>query len=413
MTRKGLLLTLCLTLSMLLVASVVSAQTRISFWHGYNEIETQALEERVLPLFHAQYPNIEVTAVRMGYDDLRDRIVTTSLSDAGPDVARLDIIWTPGFAASGLLEPLGGYEGFDAIKDELYPGPLSTNQYQGEYYGLPLTTNTQVYVYNNTLFEQAALTAPRTFSEFYDVSRRLTRVEADRTTRYGYDTGGPWNWTLLPWIWSNGGDLTDPAITTASGYLDGSGTVGMLDMLNEWHQAGILAPNIAGEGFDGWGSFVNGVAAARQDGPWFATWLEEHHPEMDVGYSLMPAASGQTSTSVVGGENIVIGRGSRDKDAAWTFVRFMLSYDAQSIMATTGQIPVIRSATMIPEFMDSPYYPVYLEQLLTAKARTPHPRYADMENVVQDAYQRILRGETGAFGALSEATRLVNEMLVP
>ena len=93
------------------------------------------------------------------------------------------------------------------------------------------------------------------------MSKLLTRQEGGEVNRWGYDIGGPWAWHLLPWIWSNGGDVTDAAITTASGYLDGSAT---------WRPRAdrrvgdgrLFAPNIFQQGFDSWGSFVNGQLAA-------------------------------------------------------------------------------------------------------------------------------------------------------
>lgn len=223
--------------------------------------------------------------------------------------------------------------------------------------------------------------------------------------------GGPWAWTLLGWIWSNGGDITDPQITTASGYLDSPQTVGALDAISEWAMEGILAPNILGEGFDQWGSFVRGIVPARQDGPWFARWLDDENPDFDAGFALMPHGPDGQSTSIVGGENIVMTRGSRNKDAAWAFMRFMLSEEAQGILAATGQIPVLRSAISLPEFQGSDYYPVYLEQLLTAKARTPHPRYNEIESIIQDAFWKAITGETSAHVALTEAARLVDQLL--
>lgn len=398
-------------LLVLVLAQTASAQVTISFWHGYSELETQVLVEQVIPAFEAQHPNIKVEAIRLGYDELRDKVVTTAAAGGGPDVMRLDIIWTPGFAASGLLEPLDRYEGFQELLSEVYPGPLSTNYYAGAYYGLPLTTNTQIYVYNEEIFEQAGVAAPRTFDEFEQVSRLLTRQEGGETQRWGYDIGGPWAWHLLPWIWSNGGDVTDPDITTASGYLDGPGTIGALERITEWAMAGFLAPNIFQQGFDSWGSFVNGQLAARQDGPWFPRWIEENYPGMRVGYALIPAGAGGESISVVGGENIAMASGSAHKAEAWTFVKFMLSEEAQSMMAAIGQIPVIRSAIYIPEFQESKYYPVYLEQIATARARTPHPNYSQIEQVIQAAFWQAISGEASPRAALEDAARQVNALL--
>lgn len=408
---KSMWLVVLMGLLLAAFTGTAGAQVTISFWHGYSELETQVLVERVLPVFEAKHPNIKVEAVRLGYDELRDKVVTTAAAGGGPDVMRLDIIWTPGFAASGLLEPLDQYEGFQELLAEVYPGPLSTNYYAGSYYGLPLTTNTQIYIYNEELFAQAGVAPPKTFDEFEQVSKVLTRQEGGETTRWGYDMGGPWAWFLLPWIWSNGGDVTDPEMTTASGYLDSPRTIAALERITEWAMSGILAPNIFQQGFDAWGSFVNGLVAARQDGPWFPRWLEENYPGFKVGFTLMPAGEGGQSISVVGGENIAIARGSAHKQEAWTFVRFMLSEEAQSIMATVGQIPVIRSAISIPEFRESKYYPVYLQQVATAKARTPHPNYNQIEQVIQAAFWQAISGEASPRAALEDAARQVNALL--
>jgi len=397
---------------LLAFAGAAGAQTVVSFWHTYSEEETAFLEGVLIPQFEAANPGVRVESVRIDYGEFRARLVSASAAGAGPDVARIDIIWSPELAAAGLLEPLSRYPGFDALLASVYPGPLSTNFYRGEYYGLPLTTNTQVYIYNEQIFQEMGIAAPRTTSEFEDVTRRLTRREADAVLRYGYDMGGPWNWYLLPWIWSNGGALTDPAITTARGYLDGEATVAIVERIADWANEGILAPNMLLQGFDSWGSFVNGALAARQDGPWFANWLEANHPNVDAGYALMPHEAGLDSISVVGGENIALLRSSGQKEAAWTFARFMLSAETQAQFAAVGQIPVVMSAASADVLAGSKYYPVYLEQLLTAQARTPHPGYQRLEEIAQDAFVKAITGQVTPRAALEEAARLIDEAVL-
>lgn len=412
MRQSAKLTALLLIGALALFASAAGAQSTVSFWHTYSEEETAFLEGTLIPQFEAANPGIRVESVRIDYGEFRARLVAASAAGSGPDVARIDLIWSPELAAAGLLEPLSGYPGFDALLGEVYPGPLSTNFYGGEYYGLPLTTNTQVYIYNAQVFQEMGVTVPETTTEFEEVTRRLTRRDAQGVTRYGYDMGGPWNWHLLPWIWSNGGALTDPAITTARGYLDGQATVDIIERIAAWANEGILAPNMLGQGFDGWGSFVNGVAAARQDGPWFANWIEGNHPNVDVGYALIPHEVGVDSISVVGGENIALLRTSGDKEAAWTFTRFMLSADTQAQFAQVGQIPVVMSAASADVFARSNYYPVYLEQLLTAQARTPHPGYQRLEEIVQSAFAKAIDGSMTPRSALEEAARLVDESVL-
>src|SRR5690606_26342876 len=115
--------------------------------------------------------------------------------------------------------------------------------------------------------------------------------------------------------------------------------------------------------------------------------------------------------SIVGGEDVVMFEDTRNEDAAWTFLQFLLSPWAQSTMATTGQIPVIASALEDPYIVEHPYYGIYLEQLQTAKPRTPHPAYSRIEVAIQDAVQRVLLGEMNAREALDQAAAQVDELL--
>jgi multiple sugar transport system substrate-binding protein len=52
-----------------------------------------------------------------------------------------------------------------------------------------------------------------------------------------------------------------------------------------------------------------------------------------------------------------------------------------------------------------------LQQLETAKARTPHPAWSQMEEVLTDASQLILRGEASPQEALDEAAAEIDALL--
>ena len=72
----------------------------------------------------------------------------------------------------------------------------------------------------------------------------------------------------------------------------------------------------------------------------------------------------------MGGENIVMTSGSRHKDAAWAFMKFMLSEKPRAFSQLPAKLgPALgHLPTGIPRQRLLPGLP---EQLLTAKARTP------------------------------------------
>ena len=88
---------------------------------------------------------------------------------------------------------------------------------------------------------------------------------------------------------------------------------------------------------------------------------------------------------------------------------YLLSPDAQKMMAAVGQMPVL--TTLIGDSSLPPYFAVFQEQLKTAQARVPHPRWSDMDNAINNAYQRILRGDQTVQVALDQAATEINALI--
>ncbi len=383
----------------------------IQFWHTYNETspESEMLVNTLIPMFEAEHPNIKVESVPFPYGEFRQTMLTSLAGGEGPDLARLDIIWSPEFAQLGVLSALDEtMPDFQELADRVFPGPLSTNAYDGHYWGLPLDTNTRVFMYNKTLFDAAGITAPpATIDELKAMCEPFKALGDDK---YLFSDGGTYGWAVLPWIWSFGGDITDPEITTATGYLNSEKTVAAYEFLADMVDSGCFSPSYLGGGMDTGTGYFTDVFGSMLDGPWMYPIAEAQYPDFQIQASLMPAGEGG-SISVVGGENIVLFSGSKHPEEAMEFLRFTQSDEYQLAMSQVGQLTVIPALLEDPYFKDHPYYGTFLEQLATAKARTPHPAWSQMEEVLTDAGQLILRGEVSAQEALDAAAEEIDALL--
>lgn len=418
--RLAALLALPVAMSLGL-GSVVSAQDAavepdesvtgtVVFWNGYgadgDEITT--FRNEVLPAFQEAYPNVTVETQEIPYDDLRQKLVAGIAGGVLPDVLRADIIWVPEFAAQGALLALDEeMPDFADIAATVFPGPLSTNVYQGKHYGLPLDTNTRIIFSNDTVLEAAGITAqPTTIEEFE--TALATIKEKSGPDVFGYAEGGTGGWNVLPWIWSFGGAVTDPEMTTASGFLNGEGTVAAVTKLKEWLDAGYLSPSILGGGTATSDQFGNGQAAMILEGPWMPSIFKNQFPDLAFSYTPVPAGPGG-SASVVGGEDIVVFSTTQNKDAALAFVRHMLSEESQLAMGKVGQMPVLSSLVGSADLPD--YYPTFMEQLKTGQARTPVPQWPAIDTAINDAVLKALRGDMDVQAALDEAAATVDGLL--
>lgn len=381
----------------------------VTFWNGYaadgDEIKT--FTDVVLPAFNKLYPNVTVNHQEIPYDDLRQKLVTGLAGGTLPDVLRADIIWVPEFADQGALLALDeAMPDFADLTATMYEGPVSTNKWGDRYYGLPLDTNTRVLFYNTGMFEEAGVTAaPATIQE---LEAAMTKVKALGADRFGYAEGGTGPWSVLPWIWSFGGGITDDAVTKATGTLNGEGTVTAVTKLQEWLEQGYLSPSILGGGLATSEQFGNDQAAMILEGPWMPGIFKNQFPELAYDYATVPAGPGGTA-SVVGGEDIVVFKSTQNKEAALAFTRFMVSEEAQLAMGKIGQMPVLQSLAGNAELPD--YYPMFQEQLKTAKARTPVPSWPKIDEAVSNAILKALRGEATVQASLDEAATQVDALL--
>lgn len=379
----------------------------LQYWHTHSDPEAAQLD-KVIANFEAANPGITVEPTRYAYNDFKTALLTAMSGGDVPDVVRLDIAWVSEFAYQEGLVQLDGYlPDFDTISAGTFPGPLSTNYWNGHYYGLPLDTNTQVLLWNKPIFEAANITTPpATMEEFAQVACDLSDAA---NNKWGYAQGGTYFWAPAPVFYSMGGKIVDEGITTATGFINGPESVAAFTMLKDLYDKGCLSPNLLGGGIATDAGHAEGTYAMIIDGPWMVDIYKSNYPDFEVNFAPIPTGPDGTNSSVVGGEDVVIMEGTQNPEAAMAWMTFLLSEEAQKMMAEVGQMPVLTSLVGDPAM--PAYFGVFQEQLKTAQARVPHPSWSEMDNAINNAYQRILRGEQTVQEALDQAATEIDALI--
>lgn len=371
----ALLLVLTMALSAFSAACAQEPVT-ITFWHTYGDAETPVIDEVIIPMFEAANPDIKVEAVRQS-GDFNQMLVTALGTGVVPDVARVDITKTSAYAKLGGIVAMDEIEGFDALKDAVLEAPLSTNLWNGHYYGLPLNTNCKAAVVNlNVLKELGFDEPPATMEEF------VAACKEKAPGQYKLNVSGLGDWDLYPYFWLFGGKLTDEGFTTASGYLDSAESVAAINTMLELHEDGVFTIRDVDGTPDAWDG-INSEYAMFFEGPW-----APFNEEAGIVPALIPTWNGK-SASVVGGENIVIFSGSQKQDAAFRFVTFMLSEEVQLELLKVGVIPTLKSCVGSEAVQADPKWSVYMKQLESAQSRIPTPQASTVEQLWQDAMTEI------------------------
>ena len=401
--RKMFSVLIVLVVTMSLVSSVF-AETELKFWHTYSDGEEKVFLEQVLPIFEAANPDIKVNAIRMPYEGLNQQIITAVAGEVAPDLVRMDITWVAQFAKLGALISVDQMEGFDAILADALPGPMATTIYKDEHYGIPMNTNTTTGVFNLERLKELGFDAPpATLDELLAAADR-----ADPSNeKWLFAVQGSFSWAMLPFIWTLGGSITDDTFTISTGYLNSEATVKAVETIKSWLDQGIISSCVLGEEPGTWGGIEAGNYAMVIEGPWFYS-VGEAKPNFPS--STIPSVDGR-SISIVGGENLVMLKGTKHQEKAWEFMKYMLSPEAQLPMVNAGMIPTMASNLNKVDTSESPWMDAYLEQLKTAAPRTPSAEWPSIEEILNTTFESILRGTISAQDGLNTAAAQIDELL--
>jgi multiple sugar transport system substrate-binding protein len=394
-------------------AGSASAPVTLTFWgtygNGGNKAQTDVLSQTIIPAFEKLHPNIKINYVDVPYDSLLQKLTTGAAGGQLPDLVRSDITWVPKFASLGVFAQLDGkMPNFAALSAGTYPGSLSTNKWQGHYYGLPLDTNTRVLITNPKALSSVGISAPP--ATFADLQTDASKLAAKKIPVFA--DSGLQGWNILPWIWSGGGDIANPTLTSADGFLNGPQSVAAIQMLVNLYKEGAI-PNLlignkgAVQTQDG---LPKGVYADILDGPWMAAIWQAQYASFQPTYSPVPAGPGG-SVSVVGGEDIVMTSSSKNQAADEEFLAFTQTATYQLSMAKTGQMSVV-SALDAQEAAASPALAPYIKQLATAKSRPAVPDEPQIDTALQDDLTPAFQGKVTVQAALDKAAKDIDPLLV-
>lgn len=373
----------------------------ITFWHTYGDSEEAQFLNVVMPLWEAAHPNIKVEAVRQDSSQYHQMIVTSFGTGMSPDVARVDIANVAAYAAQGGLTALSGFADFADISADYLEAPLSTNLYQGKYYGLPLDTNCKAAVVNqNVLAELGFSQVPATMEELIEAAKNRGA--------YSINVSGVGDWDMYPYFWLFGGTLTDDGFTRATGYLDSDASIAAFQKLIELHDQKIFTIRDVDGTVDAWDG-INSEYAMFFEGPWYFGSYEDSAAKGIVA-STIPTYEGR-STSVVGGEDIVVFATSKHQEAAYEFAKFMTTQEVQLALLEAGQLPILKSLVENSAVQSNPVWSVYMEQMESAKARIPSPNNSTIQEIWSEMVTSIFVEGTDVAEALHDAAVRIDEQL--
>ena len=293
-----------------------------------------------------------------------------------PDMVIIDNPDMPSMIKLGLFENITDRVQDWNLDEEYYSSIISTVNYEGQYYGIPLNCNSTALIYNKEMLEKADLTPPETWEDFEEAARKLTTEEHCGFTMCGME-GEQGAFQILSWILADGGDTAD---------IKGRAWTDTFDFFGELLKEGSMSESCINlTQTDVARKFVQGETAMMQNGPWVFPMLDE----AGIDYEITSIPGINLNAAVLGGENIAVMKG-KNTNGSLEFLDFCMNgEELLDFCEASSVLPAkISAAEKLAE--QNPKMKVFVEQMEHAVTRTSVPQWEQAAQGLTDEMYRIV-----------------------
>jgi multiple sugar transport system substrate-binding protein len=377
--------------------SIGPASITFSAWGAPEEL---TVWKQIVADFEAAYPNIKVNVEVSDWDSYWDKLKTQLAANTPPDIFAMDAPLYLDYKSRGVLLNLQPYIDKDPnmLKD-VYPQTLEAYKTPDGYYGLPRDFQTIVLFYNKDMFDAAGVaypTAEWTWNDLQIAAKSLTKdINGDgKIDQYGFIFD---QWDMEPgWseaLWSYGGDIISADHTKT---LIGEPAARQAwQLLHDMVFVDKSVPDANTISQYGGDLFQAKVAAMTPIGHWAVPGYNTGGFKYDV--APMPKGPAGRATSV-NSAGFVVAKASKQAEAAFAFIKFVLSQAGQTRLAELGfACPVLKTVAESPVFLQQKgstlNQKVFLDSLAFAHIKPVFKGYDEWASTVGDGMGAVWRGE--------------------
>lgn len=330
---------------------------RFASWDTADDVDAQ---QKMVDKFNEEHPDIQVVLEAYG-SDFDTKISASMGSGDAPDVMYM---WNYPAYHDG-LEPLDSYiekEGED-YKKNFYSTLWNYNSYDGQIYGLPVGFTTHCVYYNKDLFEKAGVEEPKDGWTWEDLEEKAKKInEATGVKGFSFSMKpDPYDYEM--YLWSNGTAYCDKD-GKMEGYVDSDKALETYKMFQDMEKDGyaVATEKSGGDEFQAGqtGMFVYGAWAVKK-------YTEEG---VNFGLAKLPSFGSEKSASILSSSGVAIAKSSKNKEAAWEFVKFWTSEESNKTRIGT-EFPVLMSVVESEKILEKPEYAPFYAMLDQSGEYTP------------------------------------------
>jgi ABC-type glycerol-3-phosphate transport system substrate-binding protein len=347
--------------------------------------EGQALTIREISEEFYKDTGIKVRCDAMSWGDAHSKYLTSIAGGVAPDIGTIGLTWGAEFGDLGSMVDLR--EAYPAeiasMKESVFKGLWDSIEHNEKIYGIPFDMTEYVVYYRNDIVSKP----PQTWDEMRNLLTDLAKS----------GKGMLFDWGSLSWIgyspflWQAGGDYYSKDYGEVT--IDSPQAVSAMIFFTELYKKyNVPKTKIPLEQGMRTGDFPIAIS-----GNWEIDSLRLLAPEISGKWSIatLPQGPNGKKTAFIGGRIMGIFSQSKHKDAAWKFLKYLFSQEAQTKLYEAA---LANQDTYLPPSiktwdglkMDVRFKSVLIEQANDAKGPPPVANWDSAAKYVDEAIQKIV-----------------------
>ncbi|GGJ32286.1 ABC transporter substrate-binding protein [Deinococcus roseus] len=419
--------------------SSASAATTVDYWL-WDSSQLPAYQQCAKD-FQKLNPDINIKISQKGWNDYWTGITTGFVAGTAPDVFTNHLSKYPEFALNGQIVDVSPWIKRDNVKTDIYlEGLYSLWGRDGKQYGLPKDWDTVAIIYNKDMLKKAGISEktlsslkwnPRDGGTFEKLIAQLSldqngnnglsrSFDKTKVKQYGFVSPfdpNPYGQTGWSWLAASNGFKYNDGLYATKYYYDDPRLAETIQWLTDLSlKKGLLMPYKDSRGLGANSNFVAGKAALTTDGSWMIKWYIEN-AKFDVGFALLPVGPTGKRVSMFNGLADSIWVGSKHKEEAWKWVKYLGSDACESAVGKFGVVfPATKkgvSNALAAHKKNGADVSAFTKLTQTKGSTFLFPitdNASEINSIMTTALENVYLGKTDAASALRDANEKVNKL---
>ena len=366
------------------VQSTDDGKTVVKLWLDYDEY-AEALEEAV----EAKYPQYDIQWEHVESTDTRTKLELDGPAGVGPDIFIQPHDGMAQSIQSQILLPLGE-KLTSQVQERFIEGSVQTVEFDGTYYGVPLSTESVAFFYNKTLLDKYGFEVAETWDEikaqgdeFNNTAENkfIIRMETGNSytmhfflTAFGYQLFGP--------------DHNDPEKINfnTQEVIDGLTYYQLMRKYLDVPYADLTTDTVEVE-------FAKGNVPYIITGPWSIAEVRNQNTGFEWGITTIPTINGVQPETFSGNIIACISAYTQHVAESKQVLEFLASEEGLKILYDVkGSIPALKDNSVIEGVLEDPYVSGILAQAEFSQPMPILPEMSSYWGPVETMYRSVWEG---------------------